>query len=224
MLTLKHQAKRAIVAILAASAAMTTAVNTFAHAQSAPGITQATALNYKNVRDFCKGSVDFAQRQAVETSTASELIKLDRILNTLAVFKTDYKTTAKSKSNMQGVQELRIAQAYSTILELQLVSGELSGVRHFKPVFETIERCQKEVERLQNHKITVDHVELSQIFEPYYKLIKPLEEAKEILADFDSLYQAYLKLNPPPAGATESQVDEAEYKAAIQAVEAMLSH
>ena len=89
MLTLKHQAKRAIVAILAASAAMTTAVNTFAHAQSAPGITQATALNYKNVRDFCKGSVDFAQRQAVETSTASELIKLDRILNTLAVFKTD---------------------------------------------------------------------------------------------------------------------------------------
>ena len=125
---------------------------------------------------------------------------------------------------MQGVQELRIAQAYSTILELQLVSGELSGVRHFKPVFETIERCQKEVERLQNHKITVDHVELSQIFEPYYKLIKPLEEAKEILADFDSLYQAYLKLNPPPAGATESQVDEAEYKAAIQAVEAMLSH
>lgn len=225
MLTLKHQVKHAIVAILAAGTAITTSSSSFAQAQSTPpGITQATALNYKNVRDYCKGSVNFALRQSTETDTAGELQKLDQSMQTLATFKKDYRTTANLKSNMQGAQEMRLAMAYETILEIKLVYGTLSGDKHFKPVIESIGRCQKDVERLYNRKIAVDQVELDQIFVPYHELMKPLEATSEILSDYDQLYEAYLKLNPAPAGATDSQVDDAEYKAAIKAVEALLSH
>ncbi len=204
---------------------MTIATSSFAQAPSAPpSITQATALNNKSVRNFCQSSVESAKRQAAQASTTDEIAKLLQDLDTLALIKKDYKTTAKSKSNMQGVQELRIAQAYSTILELQLVSDKLSGALHFKPVFDSVERCQKDVERLRNRNIAVDNVELTQIFEPFYKLMGPFDEAKEVLSDFDQLYDAYLKLSPAPAGATKSQVDDAEYKAGLQAIEAILSH
>lgn len=225
MLSTSCQTKRTIIAaLLAVGSTYSLVQGALAQVATPPqGITQATALTFKNVKSFCQATVDYAKRQSAEPGTVLQVKNLEDKLQLWNTYKVDYKSTGASKSNLQAVQDMRVASAYETILEIDNIVLQLASNQHFGDVFLSYDRCLQEVERLKKYKISFNQAELDQVLAPYHLLMQSYSVAKQVREDYRQMFDHYLQQEPAPAGASSSQVDDAELNAALKAVRALLT-
>lgn len=190
---------------------------------SPQGITQATVLNFKNVKTECKSAVDFAFRRASEAETGSRLSSLQMYLDSLSVSKETYKNYRKLKGNFQGLIDEEVADFSDTMYRIETLISELLEKQRLGGVFDTYQRCLQNIERLARHKLPFDQNELDQIIEPYKNLVRSFSTAKQILAEFKQLQDEELKLSPAPASATPEEQEEALARASLKAAQILIS-